>query len=353
MGDDDTMVKSLSRRALLRRLLALAGAGALPAGALSAGTPGMPASSAAPSSPLSMPAFSAPDSPTLCQTSGAFPRQVVDTLGRTLSIARPPQRIVVIFPSNVEIVFALGLEARVAAVGGLVGWPAAALAKPSVGRSLGFSAEAVAAHQPDLIVVTPAQHSALALIDPFGRIGVPVLVLQHPDLPAILRNIRLVGWATGHEAQAEAVLGQMRAQLDRIGDRLHGAPRRRVFLETSAAGNAGFQTIGQGHYANDALAWAGGENIFGDLVGSQQVSGEAIFLRDPDVIISLQRIPDVSAAPEAARQIVRRPGWSALRAAREGRIVVLQRNHKLIPGPRQIEAVADYAHAIHPERFNA
>lgn len=351
--DDDTMVKSLSRRALLRRLLALAGAGALPAGALSARTPGMPASSAASSSPLSMSAFSAPDSPALCQTSSAFPRQVVDTLGRTLSIARPPQRIVVIFPSNVEIVFALGLEARVAAVGGLVGWPAAALAKPSVGRSLGFSAEAVAAHQPDLIVVTPAQHSALALIDPFGRIGVPVLVLQHPDLPAILRNIRLVGWATGHEAQAEAVLGQMRAQLDRIGDRLHGAPRRRVFLETSAAGNAGFQTVGQGHYANDALAWAGGENVFGDLVGSQQVSGEAIFLRDPDVIISLQRIPDVSAAPEAARQIARRPGWSALRAAREGRIVVLQRNHKLIPGPRQIEAVADYARAIHPERFNA
>ena len=121
MGDDDTMVKSLSRRALLRRLLALAGAGALPAGALSAGTPGMPA-------------FSAPDGPALCQTSAAFPRRVVDTLGRTLSIARPPQRIVVIFPSNVEIVFALGLEARVAAVGGLVGWPAAALAKPSVGR---------------------------------------------------------------------------------------------------------------------------------------------------------------------------------------------------------------------------
>lgn len=335
MGNGDTMVKSLSRRALLGRLLALAGAGALPAEALSA----------------AMPAFA--DSPTLRQTSSAFPRQVVDTLGRTLHIARPPQRIVVIFPSNVEILFALGLETRVAAVGGLVGWPPAALAKPSVGRSLGFSAEAVAAHQPDLIVVTPAQHSALALIDPFSRIGVPVLVLQHPDLPAILRNIRLVGNATGNEAQAEAVLGRMRAQLDGIGNRLHSAARRRVFLETGAAGNAGFQTVGQGHYANDALAWAGGENVFADLSGSQQVSGEAIFLRDPDIIISLQRIPDASAAPEAIRQIARRPGWQALRAVREGRTVVLQRNHKLIPGPRQIEAVADYARAIHPERFNA
>jgi iron complex transport system substrate-binding protein len=31
--------------------------------------------------------------------------------------------------------------------------------------------------------------------------------------------------------------------------------------------------------------------------------------------------------------------------------VVLERSHKLIPGPRQIEAVEDYARALHPELF--
>jgi iron complex transport system substrate-binding protein len=33
-------------------------------------------------------------------------------------------------------------------------------------------------------------------------------------------------------------------------------------------------------------------------------------------------------------------------------VVVLERGHKLIPGPRQIEAVAEYARALHPERFS-
>ncbi len=303
------------RRLWLRRALALAGAGILPAWAGAVPT-------------------------------GVFPRRVVDTLGRTLSIARPPQRIVVIFPSNTEIAFALGLEARIAAIGGRVRWPPAALAKPSVGDALGYSAEAISAHHPDLIIVTPAQRSALELTEPFGRLGVPVLVLQHPDLPAILRNIRLVGQASGNEAQADRVVAAMHEALHAIQARLRGTPRRRVFLETAAAGNAAFQTVGRGHYANDALTWAGGENIFADLQASQQVSGEAIFLRDPDVIISLQQTPE---SPEA---IARRPGWSALRAVREKRVVVLPRSHKLIPGPRQIEAVREYARAIHPEYFD-
>jgi iron complex transport system substrate-binding protein len=103
--------------------------------------------------------------------------------------------------------------------------------------------------------------------------------------------------------------------------------------------------MGTGHYANDALQWAGGRNVFADLQGSQQVSAEAIFVRDPDVIISLQQVP------KSVSLIAERPGWHSLRAVKEGRVVVLERSHKLIPGPRQIEAVEDYARALHPELF--
>jgi iron complex transport system substrate-binding protein len=68
-------------------------------------------------------------------------------------------------------------------------------------------------------------------------------------------------------------------------------------------------------------------------------------VRNPEVIVSLQAVPKPAAA------IAARPGWQHLRAVREGRVVVLERGHKLIPGPRQIEAVLDYARALHPERF--
>ena len=231
------------------------------------------------------------------------------------------------------------------AIGGRVRHPPEALGKPSVGGALGYSPEAVAAYRPDLLVLTPSHQTALGLVEPFTRAGVPVLMLAHPDLPSVLRNITLVGQATGAEAQAERLGGQMLQQLEAVRARWHGLPLRSVYLETAAAERGAFQTIGRGHYADDALAWAGGRNVFSDLDGSQQVSAEAIAVRDPEVIISLQ------AVPKPAASVAARPGWQRLRAVREGRVVVLERGHKLIPGPRQIEAVLDYARALHPERF--
>lgn len=274
-----------------------------------------------------------------------WPRTLVDALQRSVRIAAPPQRIVTVFPSNVEILFALGLADRVVAIGGRVRHPPEALGKPSVGGALGYSPEAVAAYRPDLLVLTPSHQTALGLVEPFTRAGVPVLMLAHPDLPSVQRNITLVGQATGAEAQAERLGGQMLQQLEAVRARWHGVPLRSVYLETAAAERGAFQTIGRGHYADDALAWAGGRNVFSDLNGSQQVSAEAIAVRDPEVIISLQ------AVPKPAASIAARPGWQRLRAVREGRVVVLERGHKLIPGPRQIEAVLDYARALHPERF--
>ena len=274
-----------------------------------------------------------------------WPRTLVDALQRSVRIAAPPQRIVTVFPSNVEILFALGLADRVVAIGGRVRHPPEALGKPSVGGALGYSPEAVAAYRPDLLVLTPSHQTAFGLVEPFTRAGVPVLMLAHPDLPSVLRNITLVGQATGAEAQAERLGGKMLQQLEAVRARWQGVPPRSVYLETAAAERGAFQTIGRGHYADDALARAGGRNVFSDLNGSQQVSAEAIAVRDPEVIISLQ------AVPKPAASIAARPGWQHLRAVRDGRVVVLERGHKLIPGPRQIEAVLDYARALHPERF--
>ncbi|MCA3176357.1 MAG: ABC transporter substrate-binding protein [Burkholderiales bacterium] len=273
----------------------------------------------------------------------SFPRQLKDALGHAVELLRYPQRIVVIFPSNVELAFSLGLENRIVAIGGRVKWPESATRKPSIGGALGFSPEAVAAYDPDLVVITPSHHSALGLREPFRRIGVPVLTLEHPDLNAIFRNLRLLGRATGTETNAEIVIQKMQTALQTIASKINNRPKPKVYLETAAAERGIFQTVGPGHYAHDALHWAGGENIFSDLRGAQQVSAEAIFARQPDVIISLQQ------NPKSTEQISQRPGWRTLKAVQEQRVYVMPRGHKLIPGPRQIEAVQAYAEALHPD----
>ena len=81
---------------------------------------------------LGAPAWAAPASAP--ESGFAFPRRLRDALGREVVVARPPQRLVVVFPSNVEIAFALGLEARIAAIGGRVFWPAAARVSLQLGE---------------------------------------------------------------------------------------------------------------------------------------------------------------------------------------------------------------------------
>lgn len=48
-------------------------------------------------------------------TDASWPRTMTDAMGRKVFIPAPPQRIVTVFPSNVEILFALGLASRAAA----------------------------------------------------------------------------------------------------------------------------------------------------------------------------------------------------------------------------------------------
>jgi len=131
-----------------------------------------------------------------------WPRTINDAMGRTVRIEAPAQRIVAVFPSHVEILFALGLADRVVAIGGRVRYPPEAVGKPSVGGPLGYSPEAVAAYRPDLLVLTPSHQTAVGLVEPFTRAGVPVLMLAHPDLQSVLRNIALVGRATGSDLPA-------------------------------------------------------------------------------------------------------------------------------------------------------
>jgi iron complex transport system substrate-binding protein len=66
---------------------------------------------------------------------------------------------------------------------------------------------------------------------------------------------------------------------------------------------------------------------------------------DPDVIV------DASGAETGggAHITSATPGWSGVRAVREGRVVPLHDERILRPGPRIAEGLAVLAHALHPE----
>src|SRR3972149_6407306 len=75
-------------------------------------------------------------------------------LGREVTLAAPPARIVSLVPSVTEILFALGAEDRLVGVTDFCDYPPAARRKPRVGGMLTPSLEVIAALRPDLVVAT-------------------------------------------------------------------------------------------------------------------------------------------------------------------------------------------------------
>lgn len=275
---------------------------------------------------------------------GGFPLTVVDALGRQVEIAHQPQRIVAIFASNVEMLAAIGAGDAIVGVEEWTRYPADIAERSKVGGRLGFSVEAIARLQADLVVMTPARQAA-TLVDPLQRIGIPALVLNHRDLDAVLANIRLLGRATGHEPDAEQLIKRMQVRLDAVQARLDGRPPVAVYMETGSNERGSYLSLRGKNYTSDILRLAGGRNLFADSRLSQ-VGGESVFHANPARII-------VAGTPQQAAALARRPGWQSIPAVAAGRIDSLPSALLLIPGPRVVDGVEQLAALLHPDLFPA
>ena len=272
-----------------------------------------------------------------------FPRNVVDALGRKVEISEKPQRIVAIFSSNVEILDAIGAGDAIVGVEAFTRYPEHIASRAKVGGRLGFSVEAIARLNADLVVMTPARQAS-TLIEPLQRIGIPALVLNHHDLHAVMANIRLLGLATGHEQQAKQLVNRLEHRLQAVQQRLLGRMPVRVYLETGASERGTYLSLRNGTYTADILHLAGGANALA-CNRLSQVGGESVSRASVQQIV-------IAGPAERVASLQQRPGWTSITAVREGKVTAIPSALLLIPGPRVVDGVELLARLLHPDAFN-
>ncbi|WP_156410357.1 ABC transporter substrate-binding protein [Bosea sp. Root381] len=270
----------------------------------------------------------------LAAPASAEPIRLTDAVGRTVEIARTPQRIVPIFASNTELVTALGLVDRIVGVEAYTRFPPEMTQKPQIGGRLGFSVDAVVAQRPDLLIVTPARQAMHQLIDPMTRLGVPVMVLLARSVTEVMDNLRLVGKATGEPERGETVAAALEARLAAVAGRAP-ASRKRIVMITGKLGNGLVLIARADTYTGDAIVRAGGRHALERGIVAH-VSPEAIIAADPDVLLFAGSQADLDA-------MVAQPGWRLARAVREGRAYTVARAEFLIPGPRTVDGIEKLA----------
>lgn len=273
-------------------------------------------------------------------TTAVFPVTVTDDAGREVTVEAEPMRIVSLAPANTEIVAELGLLDRLVGVTSFCDYPAEVADIDKVGDFVGPNIEAVAAVEPDLVLATTGVQADV--IEQLEAIGATVVAVDPQNLEQLYAAIEMVGAVTGATDEAEATVVDMQSGVDFITETVSQVDAVPCFIEIA---QDPLFTAGSGTLLDDLLSAAGGTNVVTDA-GWVAYSLEQLLEDDPTVYLAtLGSMSD----PEA---LASRPGFEALSAVKNGRVVVLDDNLVSRPGPRVVEGLGAIAIALHPELFS-
>jgi iron complex transport system substrate-binding protein len=245
-----------------------------------------------------------------------------------------PRRIVSLAPSATDVVVALGQARRIV---GVTRYDTAPEVKglPSVGGFLDPSPEAVVALRPDLALwVTDG--GAFPTIRKVAGLGVPVLALPVVGVEDVISTARVVGRALGDASAGERLAGSLEDAIGRVRARTAGLRRPRALF---VVGREPLVVAGPGSYPDELLRIAGAENVVKGTRPWPVYPLEKALADDPDVVI------DAAYLEHAGGE----GNLSAIPAARRGRLVKLDDDDALRPGPRLVRALDRLFVAVHPE----
>jgi len=257
-------------------------------------------------------------------------------------------RIVSLIPATTEMLFAMGAGDRVVAVGSYDHFPPEVDRLPRVGALLDPDVERIITLRPDLVVLYGTQEELRAKLE---RAQVPFYAYTHKGLTDIMETIRSLGARVGMEAQANALATRVEQELADIRARVANSPRPKTLLIFGREPGSlrGLDASGGEGFLHDMLEAAGGADVLGDIHRqSVMMSTEMVLARAPDVIIELRYARGHRTRPEDVR------AWDALPsvpAVRNHRVLVLEGEEFVVPGPRVSLATEQIARALHPEAF--
>ena len=263
--------------------------------------------------------------------------------------ARPggPTRIVSLIPATTEMLFAMGAERRLIAVGDYDRFPPAANSLPRVGGLLNPNVERILALKPDLVIVYDTQVELRAQLE---RAGIAMYRYEHRGLPDITATMRSLASRVGETAGGNAAAARIERELEAVKARVAGRATPRTMLVLGREPGAVRRvSVSAGYgFLHDVLELAGGADVFGDAKRqSMDVSLETILARAPDVIIELHYGESLQPSRLAAERRV----WDSLTslpAVRAKRVHLLVGNEFVVPGPRIVVAARRFAEVLHP-----
>jgi iron complex transport system substrate-binding protein len=268
----------------------------------------------------------------VAHAASAFPVTVTAANGKVV-VQQRPTRIVSLSASATETLFAVAAGRQVIAVVAQSNYP------PSAPRTKlsGYrpNAEAVARYRPDLVITSSASNKLLPAL---RKLRIPVLL--EPSATSIdgaYRQMRQIGAATGHPIAARRLIARTRRAIAAAVASVPTARRLSVVHELSPD----YYSASSKTFIGRIYALFGFRNIADNAGGAgdyPQLSGEYILAANPDVVV----LADTICCKQTAARVRARPGWPAISAVRQNRVIAVSDDIASRWGPR----IADFARIV-------
>jgi iron complex transport system substrate-binding protein len=251
-----------------------------------------------------------------------------------------PGAIVSLSPSATEMLYAIGADDRVLAVDDLSNYPPEASEKMVGLDAFTPNVEAVAGLEPDLVLTDGTNPDFLAQLDS--------LDIAHWEGPAavsfddVYAQIEQLGAATGHEAEATALVEQMEADVAEIKDDLPELGEPLTYYHEL---DPTYYSVTSDTFIGAVYAEIGLVNI-ADEAGEgnpyPQLNAEFIFEQNPDLIF----LACTKYCGESAETVASRPGWDTLDAVSNGAVVEMDDDVASRWGPRIVDYLRTVGDAV-------
>lgn len=293
---------------------------------------------------------------------GKYPLTVVDSLGRSITINRPPERVVSLAPSITEILFALGLDDRVVGVDDFSNYPPKVVELINEGKVKtvgGFwnpDVEKIASLKPDLVIASSGTPPHIRLKDKLSELGITVIYVKSTsaqDVNDIFSDIQLIAVVFDVLDRSSKLIAEVQNTLNSITQKLNevNASKPKV-LHLVGPPSWGIFSSGGNTFIGWVIKTAGGVNVAEQYVGWPQLSYEYIVTQDPDIIV----ITATGLDPKAVYEEIAGSPIKGTKAFKNGRIYLLTGEADDVlsrPGPRVNVALEILAKLIHPEIFGS
>lgn len=265
-----------------------------------------------------------------------------DGLNRDVVVPATIHRVVTLAPSVTETLVDLGFADRLVGVSDFC-TPPADHPVPRVGGLLNPDLEVIRTLHPDLLIGTTSGNDP-ALAGQAEGLGLPLYILNTPDVGAVLDSITAIADLLGEPERGAEVAADLRRRLDGVGARVEGRGRPRLLF---VVWSEPLVVPGAGAFLTDAIRRAGGLSLTADQAAAHPTfSLESAIALAPDVILTTEENAAFAATIRSD------PAWASVPAVKNGRVAVVG-NAVVRPGPGVVGGIEEMAGLLHPDGATA